>query len=245
MNINTIRNSNIDVFENELKNIGVDLFSGIYPPAIEDDNTIHFIDHSQFLAFVKNEKIKSIFLFSSEITIDDYYITDDVIEESLGEYESKQLSQIVLDEIDNYNISIEQYGKEINGLKRNFYFAAYNGFIVLAEISDKILFTDPTEQLQKILVGTQDNVKKEKEQNRLVIEILKEKLKQKILEDPNFLKATNQRLRRVYIYNVLKELGMEYELLQKHWLNKFSEGVYMGARDFIEELWKEYKERKS
>ena len=101
------------------------------------------------------------------------------------------------------------------------------------------------EELQKILVDTQDDAQKEKEEHDLLIETLKEKLKQKILADPNFHKATNKSLRREYIYKMLSKQGSEYEPLKKHWLKPWSSSTYAGAWNYVDLIWKEYKDNQN
>lgn len=234
-------NSNINIFEKEISDNGIVCFKSVLLPSIVDDNIIHFADYNEFMHFLKNEKIKSIFMTSFPITIDNYYITDDVIEENLGKYKAENLSNSVHKIIDKYNDYIEQYEDQLKDLKSNFYFVAYNGFILLLHLSDKISLSNPDEQLQKILVDTQDDAKKEEEQHKLLIEKLQEKLKQKILADPNFHKATNQRLRKEYIYKMLSKQGAEYEPLKQYWLSPYSDNALLGALNFIDLLWKEHK----
>ena len=235
-------NPNIDTFEKEMTKNRIICFKSTLLPSIEENNTIHFTDYNEFICFLKNENIKSIFLTSFPIMIDNYYITDDIVEEELGSYKAENLSKAVIKAIANYNDYIEQYEEQLKDLKSNYYFVAYNGFILLLHLSDRISLSNPDEQLQKILVDTQDDTQKEKEQHKLLIETLQEKLKQKILTDPNFYKATNQRLRKEYIYNILAKQGVEYEPLKKYWLSPYSDNALLGALNFIDLLWKESKD---
>jgi hypothetical protein len=235
-------NSNIDTFEKEISDNEIICFKSVLLPSIEDDNTIHFVNHNEFIHFLKNENIKSVFLTSFPVTIDDYYITEDIVEENFGEYSSANLSSSVLKAIDKYNDYIEQYAEQLKGLRNNYYFIAYNGFILLIHLSDTVSLPTPDEQLQKILVDTQDDAQKEKEEHQQLIETLKEKLKQKILADPNFHKATNKSLRREYIYKMLSKQGSEYEPLKKHWLKPWSSNTYAGAWNYVDLIWKEYKD---
>ena len=70
---------------------------------------------------------------------------------------------------------------------------------------------------------------------------MEEKLKQKILIDPNFHKATNKSLRKEYIYKMLSKQGREYEPLKQYWLSPYSDNALFGALNFVDLLWKEYK----
>ena len=89
-------NTNIDTFEKEISDNGIICFKRVLLPSVEDNNTIHFADYKEFMHFLKNENIKSIFLTSFPITIDDYYITDDIVKETLGRYKAENLSTSVL-----------------------------------------------------------------------------------------------------------------------------------------------------
>jgi hypothetical protein len=136
--MNITYNSNIDTFEKEISDNEIICFKRVLLPSIEDNNTIHFADYNEFIHFLKNENIKSVFLTSFPVTIDDYYITEDIVEENFGEYSSANLSSSVLKAIDKYNDYIEQYAEQLKGLRNNYYFIAYNGFILLIHLSDTV-----------------------------------------------------------------------------------------------------------
>jgi hypothetical protein len=101
--MNITYNSNIDTFEKEISDNEIICFKSVLLPSVEDNNTIHFADYNEFIHFLKNENIKSIFLTSFPITIDNYYITNDIVKEELGSYKAENLSKSVIKAIENYN----------------------------------------------------------------------------------------------------------------------------------------------
>ena len=226
------RNINIAILEAELRMFDIKCFSVALPPHISDKNSVAFTDHKEFARFLVNENIKSLFVMSHPLSIEDYYITDDTVEDLVGEHAAQNLSKAVERAIVSYNLSIEQlkqkyeeqlielkqkYEEQLIELKQNLYFTVYNGFMVYIILADKIDLADPHEQLELILAENEAEIENEKKQRKLLIEMLQEKLKQKILEDSDFYKCTNINLRRNYAYKLWEKLDKEFEPLKKYW----------------------------
>lgn len=236
------RNPNIETFERELKRKNISGFAVGLIPNIGDENSVGFAHYDEFIAFLKNENIKSIFYRSVSIEIDDYYITDDVIEELLGNYKAENLSQTIEKAIVEYNLSIEHYEEQLHNLRHNIYFTVYNGFMVYIILADYVNIADPREQLEFILASKEAEITAERAQQDLLFEEQKAKLKQKILDDPAFYQCTNQKLRRAYIDGLIPHLSNEYSLIKKKWTGFNTGFTFMDARNFVDLLWKEYKE---
>lgn len=231
-------NSNIEALERELKRKNITCFNVALPPNIDDNNSVCFADHNEFISFLKNESIKSIFCALFTNTVEDFCITDNHIKEALGRYAAENLSETVSKAIDKYNLSIEQYEDELKKARHNMYFTLYNGFMVYIILADKVSLADPDEQLIKILNAKQADLEREKAEKELLIDKLQEKLKQDILADSAFYQCTNMNLRRNYGYNLWTKLDEEFEPLKKYWR------IHTNLILFVDAIWTEYKNSK-
>jgi len=234
-------NPNIEIFERELKRKNISCLDVGLPPRISDKNSVAFADHNEFIAFLKSENIKSVFIASMAIEIEDYYITDDMLCSAIGGDEADRCPKPIAKAILDYNLSIKRYEEQFSELKENLYFTLFNGFMVYIILADKIDLADPCEQLDYILTSKQGEIEAEREQQALLLEEQKEKLKQKILADTAFYQCTNQKLRRAYIDGLIPRLNNEYSLIKKKWT--YGTGfVTVDARNFVDMIWYEYKE---
>ena len=109
-------------------------------------------------------------------------------------------------------------------------------------LNDKIDLADPCEQLEYILTSKQAEIDAEIEQQQHLFEEQKAKLKQKILADPAFYQCTNQKLRRAYIDALIPRLSNEYSIIKKKWTSYGTGFTFIDARNFVDLLWKEYKD---
>ena len=231
-------NPNIEALEHELKRKNISCFDVALPPKIDDSNSVCLVDYNEFISFLRNESIKSIFCASFANTVENFQITYDHIEEKLGRYATENLSETISKAIDKYNLSIEQYEDELKKTRRNMYFTLYNGFMVFIILADKVSLADPDEQLINILNAKQADLEREKAEKGLLIEKLQEKLKQDILADPAFYQCTNMNLRRNYGYNLWTNLDKEFEPLKKYWR------IQTNLILFVDAIWIEHKNSK-
>ena len=231
-------NFNIDALERELKRKNISCFNVALPPNIDDSNSVCLVDYNEFISFLLNERIKSIFCASFANTVENFQITYDLIEERLGRDAAENLSETISKAIAKYNMSIEQYKDELKKTRRNMYFTLYNGFMAFILLADNVSFADPDEQLINILNAKKEDLEREKAEKEHLIEVLQEKLKQDILADPAFYQCTNMNLRRNYGYNLWTKLDKEFEPLKKYWC------IQTNLILFVDAIWIEHKNSK-
>ena len=77
------RNPDLDILKNDLEKNGISSFFVGLPPKI-NDNSVAFVNPREFLGFIKKENIKSVFYTQYAITIDDYYITNEILCDTMG-----------------------------------------------------------------------------------------------------------------------------------------------------------------
>lgn len=206
------------------------------PPQL-GDNSIGFGDINEFVSYISNNNIKTILYCTTSETIEDYMITESTIKE-LGLVRTIEGCEQIIKEINKYNKGLEKidFSKYITSI----YFVLFNGFVLYYIVADDVPFLNPEDKLSEIVLSEEANITKEQKKRKEKITLLKEKLKQKILNDPKFFAATNKDLRRIYITDLLKNLESEYAPLKNHWINR-DDITYRSARDFIETVWSEYK----
>jgi hypothetical protein len=231
-------NDDIHALEQKLETENIHCLNVGIPPHIGNENSICFTSYNEFLTFLKNENIKSVFCARLAITKEYYYITDDVLEDVMDSYEAQNCPDAILKAVVKYNLDIESNENQFSNLQHNFYFVAYNGFVVYIILSDQIDLLDPHEQLETILESKKIEIDSEREQHRILIETLQEKLKQEILDDSNFYKCTNISLRRDYTAKLWKKLSKKYEPLKLYW------HLSPNLLSFVNNIWIEYRNSK-
>ena len=208
----------------------------LLPPQLEN-NSVGFGDIEEFISFLKNNNIKTVLYNTIYESIEDYLITEELLQEFRLDDIIEDCGQIV-EKIASYNNELECV--DFTKFATNIYFVLFNGFVLYYLVEDDVPFLSPKDKLNEILLTEETNIIIKREKNKEKISFLKEKLKQKILSDSKFFIATNKDLRKVYITDLLKSLGKEFEPLKRHWING-NDIVYKGARDFIEIIWNEHK----
>ena len=225
----------------ELDNKGVACINVTLSPKVESDNSVALSDTNAFLRFICSENIKSVFRFGFEISADDYYIDDDIIDDCIGYHRAENLNSIVVRDIEKYNRKIDKFGFE--ELQQIMYFVLFNGFVVYTIIADSVPFDSPEEALEDILASNEDEIARAKEAQKIQVQSLKENLKQQILADPIFALQTNQKLRRSYAYELWTNLSDEYAPLKSYWTtgNGFMKSM---VAEFVDLVWAEYKQNR-
>ena len=194
------------------------------------------------------QNIKSCFMDIHYTNIDDYKITKELIEEKV-DVNSIALKHRILDEVRKYNnnlLSIDDSNPTeivIAVIYESKYFYYYEQEELLLE--DEIIL-EPEDKLEEILELFGSELEEEKEQYNLKIEEQKEKLKEYVLNDPDFKHCTNKHLRRQYTIDLFKnKLGKEFKELKQLWSNpEILTYVYRGILDMIELIWRELKDNK-
>ncbi len=102
---------------------------------------------------------------------------------------------------------------------------------------------DPIDTMKEIIVRFEKEIEIEKNNHNKIIDEQKQKLKQYVLNDPDFILQTAIRLRREYTIDLFKnKLGNEFNELREYWTNQnIPAYIYGAAVNFIELIWKEYK----
>ena len=206
---------------------------------LEDEN----IDN--LITFVKTNDLKSIFYCYTYYDKEDYMIKDENIDEEIGE----KLYYFEQNVIDSFMAEVEDYNKKAADmdLSKPFelcFFAIYQGYFIGGYYQDEYLNSDHSEDYYDTLLELVDkyfsedeyNKKQEqesKESRQQRIEVLN-RLKEHVLNDPEFHKCTNDSLRHVYkinLYNTNKDY-CEYQK-KEHYL----------AVRFIDALWKAHRNK--
>ena len=199
-----------------------------------------FIGFDDFCDFLVRHEIKDVFVFEQLLDIEDYLIT----KETMNAIRVRNyLIEYITSLIEAYNESLLE--EDVLIPENVFVIAVWNNqrfcFVFQNKINFKgapllkaeVKLLQMIEENQNEIIESNESKKQEREKQL-------EALKQEILSDPEFKKCTNSRFRRNYMYAVLGE-ECKYDLLKKHWTSDDGVIVHHRAFDFIEMLWKEYK----
>lgn len=207
---------------------------------------IQFPTIEEFLKFASNQKINTIFGCEYYDDINEYLITEEIIEKTIGLYHATQIQDIIIDDIENHNRNI---------LKHNFntpiaiiicclYEGVYCFVYLEYSKNNKILIKDCFEKLDEIMENHKYEIQNKQEKKKEMLEQLKNELREKIKKDKKFTLCTNKLLRENYIKDLLlNKLNQHFEPLKKHWTGDTPRGIYRGAIDFIEIIWKEIQQK--
>lgn len=212
----------------------------ISPNMISD--SIWFLSLEDFLKFVLSHEINEAFICEKFLDVEEYLITDETISNS--NYMRTSVEYIA-DEIAEYNFML---------LDEDFSTPEYI-FVMIFWESQRFIYVvqniihlsgeplpNPNEKLQELIACNSENIEKGKQTKQKVLDAELAALKREILSDPELKnKCSNSRLRRNYIYSYFGP-DCQYTALKKHWT--VNDGILLhGAFDFIESIWKEYKNK--
>jgi hypothetical protein len=191
-------------------------------------------DMSELLRFMKSNNIKNAFYIYSYYD-EDYFLID---EELTDKFEEDIYSLI--------EKGIEQHNKQIEKLDFSkpveiTIFCIYESRYIA--INDYDYWCDELgakERLMDLVYDNSDKIDNVKNERKLNEEVLKEEFKNFILNDNEFKKCTNQRLRRDYMYLLFKRDDIK-KYKQLFWKENGMLKDISIAVNFIEMLWKEYK----
>lgn len=193
------------------------------------------------------QNIKSCFMDIHYTNVDDYKITKELIEGRV-DVNSDALKYRILDKIREYNHELLRIDDSnpteivVAVLYQSNYFYFYQQEELLFE-EDIIL--EPEYKLEEILEMFKSELEEEREEFNSIIEQQIEKLKEFVLNDPDFKYCTNKELRREYTRKLFEtKLGKEFKELKQNWSNpEIPAFVYRGAINMIELLWKQLKDK--
>ena len=234
-------NSNISKIVNREELLKSITDNGLY--GIETDGNS---DRKQIL--LKSKKLEDIFKFAKRNDIDTiffeyYYYDKDYFKINLEELEDKypkEIVNILKNDIMKYNDKIDKINFETP--VKVLIYCIYNGYLISIEQRDewgKIYKQDilsGEEKTQEIFEKYQEELENYLDERERQNELELEKLKQTVFDDIQFQRATNKKLRYSYINNFLKKNSQCYPLFGEHGL---------GAYNWIEVIWREYKENKN
>lgn len=226
--------------KNNLKIKNLELYQVEFSKKHMEDG-VRFESIETFVDFLQKQTLTTVFYNEYFDIVDNYLITQELIEEVLGEYNANEMIGIIEKDIDKHNKKI---------LKVNFNepsaiivgtFLYSNFFYVWIENEEsKVEIDNPIKKLEEILSDNEKNIMKRKEEKKQLFENLKEELSIIIRNDRKFLICTNKHLRIMYIKNILSnQLDDKFDPLKKYWLADTPRGIYQDAIDFVEILWKE------
>lgn len=190
-------------------------------------------------------------LFYSEYLYDSsfFYITEDMVAQELmkiglREFDSQEkIIKLIGEMIDNHNDKVDKAGFEKPHECRIFgiFESNFIGIIDSDTWLDELDLETGTEALRNILIEKEELVFQvieiEKRDHLKLLELLKTK----ILSDSEFIRSTNQRLRRNYIYSYANR---EENIYFKNLLLEENGVLTEVASNLVESLWRELKEHK-
>lgn len=198
---------------------------------------------NSLITFVKSNDLKSIFYYCTYYDAEDYMIKDDNIEEEIGE----RLNYFDQGLINSFMVEVEDYNKksadmDISKPFELCFFTIYHGYFIGGCYYDDYLDSDYSEDYYDKLLElvekyfSQEEYIKKREQEiqkskQKRIEVLN-RIKEYILNDPEFHKCTNDSLRLMYKTNLCKT--------NKDYSEYHTKEHYRAVR-FIDALWKEHK----
>lgn len=228
------------------KEKNINIYEVSFPDTLLTEG-VEFSEINAFFEFLKVSKIDTVFAKDYYEYNCDYYITEETIKEVMGNYVGEEELNFILPDIEKYNDKIGELVFDIPFLI--VIVCVYNGKFFYVELINEFLLDgevlqEPEEVLSEIVHQYEEKIHEVKERREEELENLKEELKEYILNDEDFYKSTNKRMRYIYAQNLFrKKLGAKYEALKKHWVSP-SGTVYIGATDFVEMLWREYGKKK-
>ncbi|MBO5349048.1 MAG: hypothetical protein J6A89_04440 [Clostridia bacterium] len=208
-------------------------------------NGIQFENFEKLQNFMSDQNINTIFFSKYYDSYENYVITEETFRNARS-YFDYNIIDIISDDIDKYNQEILKidFNKPCSVVISCVFQGQYC-FVCLEDDKsfdeDKLIGAE--EKLYEIIEKNKMNIDKQENENKKIIENLKEEVREKILKDEKFLLCTTKQLRKNYTRTLFKEkLGNHYKLLKDIWTTDAPVGVYTDAIDFVEMIWKEIKQ---
>jgi len=233
-----------DKIKKEIKNKNYKVYQVNLPQEEVVKNGIKFDDFEKLENFINDQKINVVFLSEYYDNPYNYIISEETFKKSRRYYDYNFID-IIEEDINKYNKKVSKidFSEPATAIIACIFDGKYC-FVYLE--NDKVFnpeeLIEAEEKLQEIIEKNEKSINKKKTENKKIIDDLKEKLREKILKDEQFLLCTNKQLRKNYLKTLLKEkLGNEYKPLKDNWSTDLPIGIYTDAIDFIELIWKELK----
>ena len=197
-----------------------------------------------FMEFVLQQKIHCVFAYEHYDFIEDYLVTEKIIEEEGKRLKDEFLNEL-MPQIEQYNKQIEKINFDVPAMillmciyeSKSFYTILDNN-VTNDLIEPKEVFKEICNQNEEKLNEININTKKE-------IEKLKQELREIVLADNKFLLCTNKDLRMSYAKSLLREkLDAHFQPLKTHWDHYGNGPLYFEAYNFFDMIWNELKQKK-
>ena len=229
---------NFSKVENILKENGVKALS-TYIPFKLVENSILILELDDFMSFMTDNQINQVFLYEHWVEADDYKITDDTFKE-LGV--SRYSLEYLLKDIDEYNKMLDDVEFDVPSMVllmflwngQRFYHSLYNEVL----LGDNVLLS-AEDKLADMIMLNENNIIDANNKRHKEIEKQQKEFKNYLVNDDEFKKCTNQRMRRNFIIEIVKTDIVPKEL-KSYWMN-CNGFLFQSAYDFIEMVWRELK----
>lgn len=242
-----IENNIIDIkkIKSEFNKISIKCIEAKFD--IYNQTSITIINLEEYIELAKQLNINNIFYSAyyhdiNEYIIDYYYMMEEEYNETINEKIYKLIEP-----------SIKQYNEKVKALDfdRPYELSLlfiHDGVNYECNLNDEWLedYEDSESALDSIIDDYSDTIEEiqneEIEVNKEEIDKLKLELKEKILNYEEFPYLTNMRLRTAFARDFIK--SGEFEKYKKCFTNKKGFSTNLDFIDWVELLWKDYKEQK-
>lgn len=208
-------------------------------------------DINELIMFMKVNNIKNVF-YTYSFYREDYYIIDEELmnefdkelmnkfdEELMNEFD-EEIYSLLLKDIKEHNKQIERLDFSRPGEMHIFCIYESN-YISINDYDfwcDELGIVSAKEKIVEIIEDNKETIDRKLKERKLIKQVLKEEFRNYVLNDDEFKKCTNQRLRRDYMYLVFeRDEAKKYKPMFSYY-NSFD---ISSAVNFIEMLWREYK----
>lgn len=136
------------------------------------EKSIKFDDVDDFFNFLKLSDINHVYVMQVYEDIDDYLISEDIIEEVLGRYSSGYLLECLASDIDKHNEKISKL--QLDYPTMIFVACAYEGRMFFTCLENEISFEgeellEPVDVLEEILIANEKKYKKKRKIGRILL----------------------------------------------------------------------------
>ena len=207
------------------------------------NNSVIFDDLDEFFEYVKFINVKHVFVMVIPDEVEDYLISESVIDEVLDRYDKKIVLENIMDLVVEYNKKIGEMQIDYPAMIVVACFYEGHSFMICLRnmvVSNEEELLDPEVALEEMIEEKESEIEKAKDIRKKRIAKQKELLENFILSDEDFYMSTNAHRRYVYTERLFKEkLDAQYEELKEYWSTPYGLPT-QGAKDFVEDLWRKF-----
>ena len=199
---------------------------------------ICFLKYEDFLEFITDNSINTVFVYEQYIDIENYIITSATFRKAdISEYKAEAIVPLV----EAYNEELIE--EELEEPKYVFAIAIWNNQKFYYIFQNEILFKgepllEPEEKLIELVESNMSRIENANKAKEEAIEAQVEQIREFIVQDEEFKKCTNKQRRYDYLRNLLST-NKKYAILKQHWMSNIA--LLMNGRYFIDDVWQELK----